>query len=323
MNNEERNLVPYGEGREVGFPDRQWGPPIEGEYREVPSEEAVPGWFPPEGPIEGGRMPPAEERPWEKEAEKRTDRAMRGAIEEEDLINELRIKAISLGGDPRYIDRLSSVEALKAYINRLEEEGFKYGREKWRFGQEKGKAKREILERVGGRIKKTLLPGKGRTAIYFPGRSLITGTSGLKMSPAGKALIPGGKEGVPIARTGYDYGSLRQAGAFTQGGFPKPMPNLEALKDPFLQNVNLTTISNSISKLPKSWSRPMMFAYAEIKANHDTDTTTNVKKDLAAFQIKSPQVDQALNKLRSLGFIKLQRSPVGGESEWIITDRIP
>lgn len=269
----------------IGPTERGWGEPIEGEFREVPpTEEPIPGWFPPEEEPFLGREAPTEERPWLGAQEKREEKAGKRAIEEEDLMEELRIKAISLGGDTRYIYSLTSPEALKAYIRRLEEEGFKYEREKYRFGQEKFTARRKLVGEVGERIKKTLLPGKGKTDIYFPGRALR------------KATMPGGPVlGVPSVRTtpaaqllAPQYGALMKEGTF-HGGMPHPTGDISGLRMKF-------GMAKEMAAIP-GLTQAENLAYQEIHANGDIDSPTHVASELVQLGISKAEAIKAISGL--------------------------
>lgn len=319
-------LVPYGQGREVGRPEIRWIPP-EPEEEEIPywkqrgfksQEEAEEDWIrrmEEEVSIEGEawEVPPSYGRPegftLEEEEELERREARRRARErkerEASLKAELREKELRSKGE--------------AEMERL----------RWR------ELKRKAGETVGGRLETA---GKVRKEVGAYAGGLTKALTPTGMTPARKRDLYFGRargdlytpsapktRRPPIAQTGHDYGELRKLGSFGPTNIPSPMPNLSGFvkEDPFSQNVTLDKIGNSLRSYPKSWTRPMKFVYQEIKENHDTDTTENIRKDMGTYGLSSKEVDAALNKLRSLGYVQLRAAPWGGAPEWVVTDRIP
>jgi hypothetical protein len=249
-------------------------------------EQPVPDWFPPKKEPE---LPPLK-IPFEKDQEKRDKKIAYDYLEETELVEELKIKAISLGGESRYIDSLQSVEALKAYIKRLEEEGFKYKRESWRFEEEKAKAKREKLGRWVTKpakgITKMLTPGRGgRTDIYFPKPGKATGflTPTVKTTPAAQALIPGG-----ALRMGMPLGKLREATTF-KGAMPNPLGDISGLRMKFGMAKEMVMIPG----LTKAEN----LAYQEIRTNGDIDSPAHVASELMELGVSKTEAVKAISGL--------------------------
>jgi len=306
-----QDIVPYGEGKEVGEPYRQWGPP---------------GGFPPEPELVEGEVVEeendwvkrdlgrdwAKER-WEEAAQEKAEREARFEAE----LSELAAEAYSLGGIPRAIEALvasRSLAALRDMVRRLRA-GKEVGelgleRERWRFGEEKKRAKREARGRVGalgGKIVKALVPTK-KAGMYFPkAQPALYSSGGMRplTAPPRAGRVPG------FAMPTYSLETVRRAGEL--GGMPHPTGDISALRMKFGMAKEMVAIPGL--------TQAENLAYQEIHANGDVDSPAHVASELMELGIPKNEAVKAISGLLAKRLVeKVQDKDFPGEPVLQITE---
>ena len=300
-------LVPYqkGEVGPVAGRDPSWvygrEELIEGEFREIPSgvppifinipgappdEEPVPSWFG-SGSIDEdededgtqGAGAQAPRDPLSSEAREELRRRLEADRELEELAGR--------------VTRAELEAKLREYRQK-----FKKPSKFERFLKGTGRTWKGVKEAAGPKtpIKGFYIP-KAMPEYYVPGGRVrkLTDPTG---APAGYMHIP-------------HLHSLQRAGA---------PPPTQAIKAPFRDVERFEGLGSALGRLRglERFPRVDQAVYAEIHANGDIDTPSNVRRKVSQLGFSRSEIDTALKRLREAGFITSSGRKHEGETELMI-----
>lgn len=292
-------LGPYI-GEEVGFPDTQWGPVVEGTFKELPKEE-IPSIVEEEP---GTPSEKVEKVNWfSRVKEKIVHPKSEGEKAEDRLRKEKERKAKRIEDLKENLEqrqKLTSEIAKRKGEAELEE--LRAARRKYRreYRPQVGKTIRTWLKpRPDPSLRQFYIP-KAMKEYYVPGgrvRALTT---------------PPGQES-PIAQVSTpDLVGLRRASS---------PPPTTAIRAPFKDVERQEGLGPALGRLRQMGKFPKVdwAVYSEIHANGDIDTPSHIKSEVRQLGFTRKEIDDSLSRLRKLGIIAPTGLVMDGEKELMIT----